>query len=355
MITTTQRPTGGGRDRAAGAKPGLREGFAALDRYPVLRYGRKRLLAAAQQPIPSVAAMVAAIEADVALTARVLAAANAATGGRSRPSAAVLGVPQAVEVLDAQGVLAVATGAPHAGFFARAGVSFSLEVFRVHAVSVRRAGEIIMHVCRPAVSADFVYAVAILHDIGKLVLALTRPSGDSDPEVETSAQPGSGDRRSRGPLDHAAVGAALAAHWGLPAAITGAIAHHHTPGAGTASDVVALADLLSHYVQGRALSPAALATACEPLGVTDSTLADLLYQASSGGGAPPRQMQACPLSHAELQALRGLREGKHYKEIAVARGVAVSTIRSQMHSVYHKLGVSDRAQAVLLGASHGWL
>ena len=36
-------------------------------------------------------------------------------------------------------------------------------------------------------------------------------------------------------------------------------------------------------------------------------------------------------------------------------GRSASTIRTQLHSSYKKLGVRDRAQAVLLAHDHGWL
>jgi DNA-binding NarL/FixJ family response regulator len=36
-------------------------------------------------------------------------------------------------------------------------------------------------------------------------------------------------------------------------------------------------------------------------------------------------------------------------------GVSVSTVRTHLHNVYRKLGVPDRAQAVLRAAEKGWL
>lgn len=71
--------------------------------------------------------------------------------------------------------------------------------------------------------------------------------------------------------------------------------------------------------------------------------------------APPPPPERCPLTPPELECLRALAEGKVYKEIALDRRRSISTIRTQLHSVYNKLGVRDRAQAVLLAASKGWL
>lgn len=63
----------------------------------------------------------------------------------------------------------------------------------------------------------------------------------------------------------------------------------------------------------------------------------------------------CPLSPRELDVLRHLSEGMRYKQIAAEMHLSVSTIRSHLHNVYGKLGVLDRAQAVLLAVERGWL
>jgi DNA-binding NarL/FixJ family response regulator len=55
------------------------------------------------------------------------------------------------------------------------------------------------------------------------------------------------------------------------------------------------------------------------------------------------------------KALRGLAEGKLYKQIAADLGLAESTVRSHLHNLYRKLDVSDRAQAVLLASQRGWI
>jgi DNA-binding NarL/FixJ family response regulator len=63
----------------------------------------------------------------------------------------------------------------------------------------------------------------------------------------------------------------------------------------------------------------------------------------------------CPLSSRELEVLLGLADGKVYKEIAADLSLSASTVRSHLHHVYVKLGVVDRAQAVLLASSRGWI
>jgi DNA-binding NarL/FixJ family response regulator len=41
--------------------------------------------------------------------------------------------------------------------------------------------------------------------------------------------------------------------------------------------------------------------------------------------------------------------------IARSLGVSPSTVRSHLHRSYEKMGVRDRAQAVLLATERGWL
>jgi DNA-binding NarL/FixJ family response regulator len=65
--------------------------------------------------------------------------------------------------------------------------------------------------------------------------------------------------------------------------------------------------------------------------------------------------EACPLTPKELAVVRELATGKVYREIAESLQSSNSTVRTHLHNAYRKLGVNDRAQAVLLCAEHGWL
>lgn len=54
------------------------------------------------------------------------------------------------------------------------------------------------------------------------------------------------------------------------------------------------------------------------------------------------------LSELELEAVQLVAEGLTYKQIAERLGKATSTVRTHLHNVYEKLGMSDR---VALGAA----
>ncbi len=68
-----------------------------------------------------------------------------------------------------------------------------------------------------------------------------------------------------------------------------------------------------------------------------------------------RAKHPCPLSSRELEILLALSDGMVYKQIALELSLSVSTVRTHLHHVYAKLGVADRAQAVLLATKQGWI
>jgi DNA-binding NarL/FixJ family response regulator len=68
-----------------------------------------------------------------------------------------------------------------------------------------------------------------------------------------------------------------------------------------------------------------------------------------------RHSPPCPLTAREIEILVCLADGKVYKEIARELSLTTSTVRSHLHHTYHKLGVADRAQAVLLATRRGWI
>jgi DNA-binding NarL/FixJ family response regulator len=62
-----------------------------------------------------------------------------------------------------------------------------------------------------------------------------------------------------------------------------------------------------------------------------------------------------PLTPRELEALGLAAEGLRNREIAERLGVSEQTIKNQLSSVLHKLGVPNRTNAVTYAVRHGWL
>ena len=61
------------------------------------------------------------------------------------------------------------------------------------------------------------------------------------------------------------------------------------------------------------------------------------------------------LSNREQDVLRLAAKGERTKEIARQLSVSVRTIEAQFTSIFNKLGVSSRTEAVIYAASHGWV
>jgi DNA-binding CsgD family transcriptional regulator len=70
---------------------------------------------------------------------------------------------------------------------------------------------------------------------------------------------------------------------------------------------------------------------------------------------PPAPGAQCPLSLRELDTVRLLAKGRVYKQIASEQGVVTSTVRTRLHMIYRKLGVNNRAQAVIECSRRGWI
>jgi putative nucleotidyltransferase with HDIG domain len=226
----------------------------------------------------------------------------------------------------------------------------------VHSQAVARAAQrLAREIDLPR--SDDLLTVALLHDVGKLVMVEAQHGGlstsDQDsvtPEVRVQQE-----RRLTG-LDHAAVGGLLLTRWGLPKQLAEAVALHHRAERDTNLAVlVRLADMVAHHAHGDAVDRKLmlrLAATCE---VSVEALRDVLFDLPRVGGSRRRRAERSPLSTRETAVLRRLAEGKVYKQIGDDLGLSTSTVRTHLHNIYAKLGVTDRAQAVLLATEMAWL
>jgi DNA-binding NarL/FixJ family response regulator len=143
--------------------------------------------------------------------------------------------------------------------------------------------------------------------------------------------------------------------WGLPETIARMVERHHAPTAGEPEAILRLADMLAHYVHARPVDPKALLQASEAAGLSPQQLRALMFDLSRVGDGAPRATEPSPLSRGEQKILRGLAEGKLYKQIASENDLSVSTVRTHCSNVYRKLEVADRSQAVLHATARGWV
>jgi DNA-binding NarL/FixJ family response regulator len=174
---------------------------------------------------------------------------------------------------------------------------------------------------------------------------------------ERDATPDERIRRERRELgiDHALVGGVLVRRWALSPNVAAAIEGHHSPKASGHAAAIRLADLVVHYASGDPVTPASIVEAAAQLDLERDAVIPLLYEFPHSGAEVRRNTDPCPLSDREIDALRGLAEGKVYKQIAQELSLSVSTIRTHLHNVYRKIGAVDRAQAVLIAHEHGWI
>ena len=329
----------------------LASAFEVVSGLPALAEARRRVTLACEREGSSPTELAEAIESDVALVIAVMSAAN--NVGSPRGGTGV--VREAIERLGRRGVEeAVAEVDTYDPFESPTVAVERYERFRRHAVATRCAADQIAEAARLG-DRDELAVAALLHDVGHLVL--TELYGDFDGIDRQYASPDDRIRRERRELgiDHALVGAVLVRRWALPPKIAEAIERHHSPDAHGLGAAIRLADLMVHYAGGDAAPPDAMIGAGAALGLDRERLVPLLYEFPHSGEVRRRTSDPCPLSTREIDALRGLAEGKVYKQIAHELSLSVSTIRTHLHNVYRKIGAVDRAQAVLIARDRGWI
>ena len=357
QIPVTQPEHAGGeveREARLARGAGLRGLGPALaeTQLPALAHSRDRLVELASADDPSTRGMSDLAETDPGLAAALVAAAAARGGGAAS-------VRDAVATLGPDGVLQVAQGVPVYDFFqAVAGTRVPPERFRLHAVAVQRASRRISTVLEHQAPAEIALA-ALLHDVGKIVLATATPAypGEVLRKARTPEQRVRAERREL-TLDHASAGAMLLQRWGVAERVVDMVGGHHDEDRGREAGIVRLADMLGHYTTGTPVDPGAMLTTARSLGLEGDALRAVMFDLHAPAPASELTVEPSepsPFTPRELDALRGLAGGGTYREIADELGLSPSTLRSHLHNVYGKLGVADRAQAVLMAAERGWL
>jgi HD-like signal output (HDOD) protein/DNA-binding CsgD family transcriptional regulator len=294
--------------------------------------------------------LISAVESDTGLTVAVLR--HAQKPPTRRP---IANIPDAVTKLGPDGVRAAIDGVPHASFPWRTTQEALIQDLRVHGQTVALAADRLAEEVGFEAREDL-FCAALLHDVGKLVFALA--VGDADWCADTrrsTPEQRIRDERRLATLDHACLGAVLGERWGLPEHLCAAIGgHHRSDSEASLTSLLRLADIVAHYALGDAVDRRIMLRLAAILGVRGPVLRDALFDFPQGGGQRKRVMPS-PLSDRETAALRQLATGKVYKDIAEDLGVATSTVRTHLHSVYSKLEVADRAQAVLRATEMGWI
>jgi DNA-binding NarL/FixJ family response regulator len=106
--------------------------------------------------------------------------------------------------------------------------------------------------------------------------------------------------------------------------------------------------VVSRNATADAIAAAVEAAAAGLVVLPADALAEVPAGAAARAAAPPE-----PLSAREAQILALLAEGLVNKQIAARLGISRHTVKTHLAALFHKLGVSTRAEAVAAGARAG--
>lgn len=200
-------------------------GMESLPSLPRLYSALTKALADPEVPLSEVARIV---EQDVAMCAKVLQLVNSAFFGLPRR---ISNIQTAVGYLGTTTLknLVLSAEVFHAFEDAERAGGFSIESLQSHALLT---ASIARHLSPEKRMAEDAFTAALLHDIGKLVLAARLPEHLSRvlAAVGASGHPFHLAEEELGGVTHAEIGAYLLGLWGLPYPIVEAVAHHHAPG-----------------------------------------------------------------------------------------------------------------------------
>jgi HD-like signal output (HDOD) protein/ActR/RegA family two-component response regulator len=185
------------------------------------------LTRALEDPRTPLSKIAAIVEQDVAICAKVMQFANSGLFSLGRP---ISDVQSAVGYLGLELLRALVLSAGALRLFQpRDGQRFSAFALAEHGLAVAEAARSLADGRLPTTD---VFVTAMLHDIGKLVLATYLPLQfeAAATRAEATKRPIHFVERELYGYSHAEVGAYLLGLWGLPSAVVEAVAFHHDPG-----------------------------------------------------------------------------------------------------------------------------
>ena len=328
----------------------VRKALAEFDLVPAFGPALERALEAAGFAGPLGGSDLASvIESDLGMTVAVLRAAQ------RRSDTPVASVPEAVALLRAEEIRDAITSLPTVAFPWQTKFEALLLRCGSHAQGVARAADRIAQRLQPF-GRDELVAAALLHDMGKLLLALMWPDFALSPAVPPTPEEALRQERRALGFDHASLGGLLADRWGLATPLACAIAGHHSAYApAEPATLVRLADMLVHHAHGDTVDRDVmlrLASRCE---LSVDALRAIVGDLPHTGGGARRRAERSPLSGRETDILRLLADGSRVAGIAQEFHLSESTVRTHLHNIYAKLEVPDRAQAVLRSTEMGWI
>jgi HD-like signal output (HDOD) protein/CheY-like chemotaxis protein len=238
--------------RDLAGNPAVKTLVARINKLPTLPATYQKLVDCLKSPNADMDDVAKIISMDPSMSARLLKVVNSAYFGLAKP---VADVARAGNLLGLDRIMALVLGQ---GIFTGAEMpqvrGFSLEELWAHSVATATAAHRIA--IDDGLNKDLVAAAflaGMLHDIGKLVLAMGMPAEYGRVLELARGRPGS--EREIETLElqaaHTDVGAYLVGLWGLPNTIAEAIAFHEDPAQSTSEfglpGIVHVADRIAHH------------------------------------------------------------------------------------------------------------
>jgi len=238
--------------RDLAGNPAVKTLVARINKLPTLPATYQRLVECLKSPSASMEDVAEIISQDPSMSARLLKVVNSAYFGLAKPCADVaragtlLGLDRIMALVLGQGIFSGGDAPQVRGF--------SLEALWTHSLATATAAR------RIAIEEDLdkeqiaaAFLAGMLHDIGKLVLAMGVPKEYARVLELAKGRPGS--ERELETLElqaaHTDVGAYLVGLWGLPNTIAEAIAFHENPSQSSGEfglpGIVHVADRIAHH------------------------------------------------------------------------------------------------------------
>ena len=225
----------------------LNEILAKVKSFPTMPGAGAKMLALLEEPDTVVSEIEEILRYDPGLTANILKLANSAyfgipsKVGSLKQAVILLGLKRLMQLVVASCVSAVMDKSV-AGYDLPAG-----DLWR-HSVAVSIAAEALVK-DKKRVGSEDVFTLALLHDVGKLVLgAFVKEELEAIKRLAAKGVPFVVAENMILGTDHAEIGARILTHWNLPSDVVNAVRWHHDPDSPDAfniqMDVVYLANLL---------------------------------------------------------------------------------------------------------------
>jgi putative nucleotidyltransferase with HDIG domain len=212
------------------ADPKIKQLFPQLRKLPTVPAIYFRLLRELQSPSADIEQVGKIIAEDPVLTAQVLKVVNSAYFGLERTITSAL---EAVTYLGVERTKALALVTHTFKQFGEADTSvFSIDSLWRHSI---RTGNLAQTLVRDETGdnkmAEIAYTAAVLHDVGKLMVAANLPVEYQRVARESTVHqlPFQVAERNLLGATHAEIGACLMGTWGLPPRVVQPIAYHHNP------------------------------------------------------------------------------------------------------------------------------